>query len=140
MLRQVQPMWPGRPRIAQKREIYVLREGLYGLDYMAASHIPNVIGSGLAVLRAGKIIGTDRCGSVFIGACEYDRQHCVSRVSVRMQVPPDGELVTGAPTGADGAMIDIVAAIEPGSDGRLTVEVAGKPVTVTLTYIGPLPH
>ena len=138
----------------------MLSEGLYGLDYQAAGepqdvggpdfkfsdlhqpdvHQPDVIGSGLAVLRAGKIIGTDCCGSVFFGACEYDRQHRVNRVSVRLRVPPGGELVTGVPTGSDGAMFDIVAAINEASGPHATVEVAGRPVTVKLTYIGPLPH
>ena len=115
-------------------------EGLYGLDYQAATDMPDVIGSGLAMLRAGKIIGTDRCGSVFIGACEYDRHHRVSRVSVRMQVPPDGELVTGVPTGAEGATFDITVTIKAALVVETTVEVAGRPVNVKLTYIGPLPH
>ena len=86
-------------------------------------------------------IGTDRCGSVFIGAYEYDTASDVSRVSVRMRVPPEGELVTGFAAGADGAMIDIIAAIQLAATSvKATVDVAGRPVVVSLTYIGPLPN
>ena len=118
----------------------MLDEGLYGLDYRIATDTPVLIGSGLALLRDGKILGTDRCGSVFIGRCDYDGERATNRVSVRMTVAPEKELVTGFAAGAEGAIIDIVAAIEEAAARvETTVVVAGRPVTVRLTYIGPLP-
>lgn len=116
----------------------LLEEGLYGLDYKAATDHPDIIGSGLAILRGRKIIGTDRCGSVFIGAYDYDKRLRVSRVSIRMQIPPDGELVNGVSAAEAGATIDIEAALD--NIQTATIDIAGRPVTVTLTYIGPLPN
>ncbi len=125
----------------------MFEEGLYELDYKAASDCPgvfgSVIGSGLAVLRGRKIIGTDRCGSIFIGAIDYDKRLGLSRVSIRIKVPPDGELVNGVAAGAEGTMIGIEAALDCGTNGSaagVTVDIAGRPVTIALRYIGPLPN
>ncbi len=114
-------------------------EGLYGIEYKSGTAAPEEIGSGLVTLRAGKILGTDRCGSIFIGDCEYDTSRAASRIRVRMQVPPLSMLVNGIAAGEDGATIEIEAAI-PDAAPTGTVDVAGLPVSVRLTYIGPLPN
>jgi hypothetical protein len=118
--------------------VRVLSEGVYGLDYHAAIEKPDFIGSGLAMLRNGKILGTDRCGSVFIGSYDYDKASAKGRVSLRLQFGP-GELVTGLALGEAGAVFEAVAGIEDGGKVETTVDVAGQPVIVRLTYIGPLP-
>ena len=95
----------------------------------------------LAVLRNGRILGSDRWGGVFMGSYEYDPVQEVSKVHVRIDVPPEGMLVTGFSAGPAGAMIDIVAEFERATPIVTTmVEVAGHPLEVQLTYIGPLPN
>lgn len=132
-------MRAGRRAGGRQGKRALLEQGLYGLDYTAAMDQPEIIGSGLLLLRGRRIIGTDRCGGVFIGAIDHDRRQHVSRVSIRMNVPPGGELVNGVAAGTSGATIDIEAALDA-SRNTMTVDVAGRPVTVKLTYIGPLPN
>lgn len=118
----------------------MLTEGLYGFDYRATTDAPQFIGTALAVLRNGKILGTDRCGSVFMGSYEYVTECAMNRVRIRMTVAPEVELVTGFRAGADGAMIDFEALLAQAQPGLETmVELAGRPVMLKLTYIGPLP-
>lgn len=118
----------------------MLSDGLYVVDYAAGLSTPDLAGSGLAALRRGKVLGTDRRGGVFQGWYDYNRETARSHVSLRLQIPPDGELVTGFSAGESGATIDIVAAIEPCADASsLTVQVAGRPLEVKLTYLGALP-
>lgn len=118
----------------------MFNEGIYGVSYKG-EHMGLLDGdSGLAVLRNGKILGSDR-GGVFMGRYEYDPVHEHNRVHVRMQVPPEGELVTGFSAGPGGAIIDIVAAFERAAPvAAAVVEVAGRPVEIQLTYLAPLPN
>ena len=116
----------------------MLTEGVYEMDYHAAVERPDVIGSGLALLRDGKILGTDRCGSVFIGSYDYDMASARGRVCMHLQFGP-GELVTGLTLG-DGGEFDIEAPIQVGDMIETTVDVAGAPVAIRLTFIGPPPN
>ncbi len=124
-------------------------EGLYDLGFRAMTSVPSVrgqgssqgLGCGLALLRRGRILGTDRRGSIFMGRYDYDSNAAMAKVSVMLQVAPERELVTGFAAGADGATIEIEAAIsEPAAKVETMVDVAGQPVVVTLTYVGPLPN
>lgn len=118
----------------------MLDEGLYNLEYRAEYLGESDSGTALAVLRNGKILGSDRHGGVFMGSYEYDAMTGLNAVHLRMHVPPDGMLVTGFAAGPDGATVDVV-----GSFGRAApatsafAEVAGRPVEVTMTYLGALP-
>jgi hypothetical protein len=50
-------------------------------------------------------------------------------------------LITGFSAGPAGAVLDIVGAVDGASPLAATVvEVAGTPVNVELTYLGPLPN
>lgn len=119
----------------------MLDEGIYGLNYKGENMGELDGESALAVLRNGKILGSDRNGGVFMGSYEYDPKRELNKVHVRMQVPPDGVLVTGYSAGPDGAVLDIVGAFERASPVATTVvEVAGRPVEVQLTYLSPLPN
>jgi hypothetical protein len=61
-------------------------------------------------------------------------------VQLRFDVPPEGRLITGFSAGPGGASLDIVGAFEGEAPRIATViEVAGAPVRVELTYLGPLP-
>jgi hypothetical protein len=120
----------------------MLDEGLYGLKYSSATDRGDVpeAGDGLAVLRNGKILGSDRWGGVFAGTYEFDSLMQLNKVHVRLDVPPDADLVTGFQSGPEGATIDVVAAFDRATpQSAAVVDVAGKSVEIELTYIGPLP-
>jgi hypothetical protein len=118
----------------------MLRDGLYGLAYAAKGERMPTEGSALATLRQGRILGSDPWGGVFTGSCEFDPARRLNTVQLRFDVPPEGKLITGFSTGPGGASLDIVGAFE-GEAPRIAtvVEVAGAPVRVELTYLGPLP-
>jgi transcriptional regulator with XRE-family HTH domain len=119
----------------------MFNEGIYGVSYKGENMGLLDGDSGLAVLRNGKILGSDRWGGVFMGRYEYDPVRAHNRVHVRMQIPPEGELVTGFSAGPAGAIIDIVGAFERAAPVAATVvEVAGRPVEIQLTYLAPLPN
>lgn len=121
----------------------MIDEGLYNLDYRSS-----VLGEGgqdggnaLAVLRNGKILGSDRWGAVFMGSYEFDPVSETNSVHLRLHVPPAGQLVTGFEAGPDGAVIEISGRFERAAPVTRTIaEVAGLPVEVTLTYLGALPN
>jgi transcriptional regulator with XRE-family HTH domain len=125
-----------------KERASMFDEGIYSLEYRVAAADPSeTLGTALAVLRNGKILGSDRWGGVFSGRYEFDTLEAVNKVHVRMQVPPDGELVTGFAAGPAGAILDIVGAFDRAAPvAETTVEVGGRPVDVRLRYLGPLPN
>ncbi len=93
------------------------------------------------MLRDGKILGSDPWGGVFVGSCEFDPQARLNKVRLRFDVPPDGTLITGFSAGPAGAVLDIVGVLDGAAPNATTVvEVAGAPVSVKLTYLGPLPN
>ena len=113
----------------------MLENGLYDLRYRAGEGA----GNGLAMLRDGRILGSDPWGGVFTGTCEFDPQASTSTVHLRLEVPPGGELITGFAAGPEGAVIDIVGAIDGGvAAPATTVDVAGSLVSISLSYLGPL--
>jgi hypothetical protein len=119
----------------------MLENGIYDLRYSAHADGKAEGGRGLAVLRDGKILGSDPWGGVFVGSCEFDASSCLNTVRLRFEVPPTGTLITGFSAGPAGAVLDIVGAIAGGApDTTTVVEVAGAPVRVALTYLGPLPN
>jgi hypothetical protein len=118
----------------------MLADGIYGLAYAAGRERMPTEGSALATLRSGRILGSDPWGGVFTGSCRFDAARRLSTVDLRRDVPPHGELITGVSAGPAGACIDIVAALEGGAPKLSSiVNVAGRPVRVELTYLGPLP-
>jgi hypothetical protein len=119
----------------------MLEDGIYGLRFAASHDGEPEQGSGLAVLRAGKVLGSDPLGAVFTGSYEYDAARQLNRVRLRLDVPPDGVLVTGFSAGPAGATLDIVGAFAGASAATTAfVQIAGAPVGVQLTYLGPLPN
>lgn len=116
----------------------MLSEGVYELDYHAAIANPAEIGSGLAMIRDGKILATDRCGSVFMGSYDDDTCSAQGHVTVRLRFGP-GELVTGRAFDENGAEFEIVTMVAGRDKLEATIDVAGEFVKVRLTYIGPLP-
>ena len=118
----------------------MLEDGIYGLDYRAQDARGEDGGRALAILRDGKILGSDPWGGLFTGLYDYDPRHCLNKVRLRFDVPPEGVLVTGFCAGPKGATLDIVGAFERTAPKMVTVvDVSGTPVEVQLTYLGPLP-
>ena len=121
-------------------------EGIYGVTYRgrARNHSCDQDqpgGEALAVLRNGKILGSDRWGGIFSGSYEFDPVAGLNKVHVRIDVPPDGELITGFAAGPKGATFDIVVSLERATPkAAATVSVAGEPVDVEFSFLGPLPN
>ncbi len=119
----------------------MLEDGIYGLRFTAACGGKADAGSALAVLRRGKVLGSDPWGGLFVGSCEFDAEACLNKVRLQFDAPPEGTLITGFSAGPTGAILDIVGSVEGASPrAAIIVEVAGKPVSVELTYLGPLPN
>lgn len=118
----------------------MLRDGIYGLAYAVEGERMPTEGSALATLRQGRILGSDPWGGMFSGSCRFDAARRLNTVELRLEVPPDGSLITGFAAGPTGASLDIVGAFaDAGPKFATVVEVAGAAVQVELTYLGPLP-
>jgi hypothetical protein len=120
----------------------MLDEGLYSLDYKLADAETgrDFQGEALVAYRKGRILGSDCRGSVFDGSCAYDPVVRSSVVKARLQLPPDGELVTGHRTGPSGVVIEVACAFErPGPFSTSILELTGQRVALKLSYLGPLP-
>lgn len=118
----------------------MLENGIYGLQYRAARESEADGGNALAVLRDGRILGSDPWGGVFVGSCEFDPEARLNRVRLRFNVPPEGVLITGFSAGPNGTVLDIVGTVGCTAPDATVVQVAGAPVSVELTYLGPLPN
>jgi len=119
----------------------MLDEGIYSLSCRAKDSENFAAQSSLAVLRNGKILGSDRQGSLFTGSYEYDSTSQRNRMHVRFQVPPNGVIFTGSGAGPGGAVVDIVGAFDRAAPtAQATVDVEGEAVELRLTYLGPLPN
>jgi transcriptional regulator with XRE-family HTH domain len=127
-----------------------LDEGLYSLSYglpetnRADPGRPAppscVAGEALAVFRSGRVVGSDLWGGKFEGTYRFDTARRTNHFHIRLRVPPDGELVTGLSAGSEGATVEIEAEFEPaGPITTAVVDIAGRPVGLTLAYLGPLP-
>jgi len=118
----------------------MLANGLYGLRFAATHDGAAEEGSGLAVLRDGKVLGSDPGGAVFTGTYEFDAARSLNKVRLRVDVPADGVLVTGFAAGASGATLEVVGAFAGAAeDASAFVQIAGAPLGVQIRYLGPLP-
>ena len=93
----------------------------------------------LAVLRNGTILGSDCWGGVFSGSYEFDGSLSQNKVRLRVELPPESELITGLASGPEGATIDIAAALGPSGSVKSIVEIGGCPVAIGWSFLGPLP-
>ncbi|MDX2307866.1 MAG: hypothetical protein NW216_06495 [Hyphomicrobium sp.] len=116
-------------------------EGIYMLSYADPNAKGHAGGDALAVLRAGRIIGSDRWGGLFEGSYRFDSVHEANHFHVRIKVPPEGELVNGIVAGRDGALLDVVAVLDRATpEAVATVDIGGRPVALRLAYLGPIPN
>ena len=116
-------------------------EGIYSLQYTGHHNGEAETETALAVLRNGKVLGSDHLGGVFSGSYEFDAIRETNKMHVRLRVPPEGMLVTGFSAGPSGATIDIVGSFERAAPvSKAVVQVAGEPIEIQLTYLGALPN
>lgn len=123
----------------------MIDEGLYNVEYRSPEQFglgPTAAsGSALAVLRNGKILGSDRWGAVFMGSYEFDPVSETNAVHLRLHIPPEGELITGFAAGPEGAIIEVAGQFERAAPvSRTVADIAGQPLEVTMTYLGALPN
>lgn len=116
----------------------MLSDGVYGLTYVPTQSDGLPAGEAVAVLRQGRIVGSDPHGGLFSGTCEAEAESGGQRLRVRLDVPPEGELVTGQVAGPNGSSVDIEARIA-GPSATAVVDVDGVPLEIRLRYLGPLP-
>ncbi len=117
-------------------------DGLYSLSYAAsvADGVEAVTGDAVALLKAGRIVGSDNGGGTFEGTYRFDTVRQTNHFHVWLRVPPAGELVTGLAAGEAGAIVEVIAdLVRPGPVASTVAEVAGRPFGLTLAYLGPLP-
>jgi hypothetical protein len=119
----------------------MLEDGIYGLRFAASHDGEPEDGSGLAVLREGKVLGSDPMGAVFTGSYEFDPARQLNKVRLRLDIPADGVLVTGFSAGPAGATLDIIGAFATASaETTAFLQIAGAPLGVQIRYLGPLPN
>jgi hypothetical protein len=117
----------------------VFEEGLYSVTYKGA-HVDSSrdSGSAVAMLRAGRIVGSDGGGGKFEGTYQFDRVRHTNHFHVWLRVPSSGKLVTGR--GEAGSVVEIVAEFDRADPvSSAVVDVGGQPLGLTLAYLGPLP-
>jgi hypothetical protein len=119
----------------------MLAEGIYRIDYHGRAGGEGDDDCALAILRNGHIMGSDKHGGVFLGQYLSDPEMNRDVVTIRLEVPPGGTLITGLSAGAFGVLVDISAVFEPRTGATKTVvEIGGQAIDIELCFIGPLPN
>ena len=121
---------------------FVYDDGLYSLSYGMATPAadPQQSGSAVAMLRAGRVVGSDVGGGKFEGTYQFDSARLKNHFHLWLRMAPAGELVTGAMLDEEGGMVEIVADLDRADPVASTiVDVGGQPLGLTLAYLGPLP-
>lgn len=115
-------------------------EGLYRFQYCSTAHGEMGSGRALCALRHGKIFGCDAWGGEIRGSYTFNPAVGSTKVDVVLKVPEGSMLITGRKVGDDGGSFEISALFERAEpEAKTTVKVAGIPVEVILTFLGPLP-
>lgn len=118
----------------------MLRDGIYHVAYAADTQTPGCHDEALAIVRDGKILGSDRNGGVYSGFVDQDGSGDRDSVVLICEVPPGGELVTGFSAGPHGAIIPISGVVAADALWQQTrLMIAGQALDIELAYLGPLP-
>ena len=120
----------------------MLDDGVYGLTFESgggAGPASSERGEALAVLRGGRILGSDANGGVFRGCCRYDAACGEAGFEGRRALPPDRAVPPGLPAGSGRAFLDVSGRFPPPKPvSSAVVDLGGVPVTVQLRFVGPL--
>lgn len=117
-------------------------DGLYSLRYgpLGACLKLGDNGDGIALLKAGRIVGSDAGGGKFEGSYQFDSGRQTFHFRVWLRVPPEGQLMTGLDTGLAGSLVEVVADLKgPDPFSSTVAHVEGRPLSLKLAYLGPLP-
>jgi transcriptional regulator with XRE-family HTH domain len=118
-----------------------VHDGLYSLRYRPQGHplASGVEGDGIALLKAGRIVGSDTGGGKFEGSYRFDSTRQTFHFRVWLRVPPQGQLMTGLETKHAGSLLEVVAEFDrPDPFSSTVAHVEGRPLAVTMAYLGPL--
>jgi transcriptional regulator with XRE-family HTH domain len=119
-----------------------VHDGLYSVRYrpIASSMMPYENGDGIAMLKAGHIVGSDAGGGKFEGTYRFDSSRQTFHFRVWLRIPPEGQLMTVLDAGQAGSLVEVVADLErPDPFASTVAHINGRPLNLTLAYLGPLP-
>ncbi len=119
-----------------------LHDGLYGLRYgpPGAPLNPGIVGDGIALLKAGRIVGSDAGGGKFEGSYQFDSGRQTFHFRVWLRVPSEGQLMTDLEPANAGSLLEVIADLDrPDPFASTVAHVEGRPLSLTLAYLGPLP-
>jgi hypothetical protein len=129
----------GKGPLRLKGASLMFRNGIYRVGYRSPDHNLGSSEHALAVVRDGNIIGSDQLGAVFTGETGIWPTGD-DDVAIELTVPPWGELINGFVAGPTGAKVKIRSRVDSAKTSQtFVVDVAGQPVEVELSYLGPLP-
>ena len=118
----------------------MFRDGMYRVAYFSVEQPEREEDAALAVVRDGKIMGSDPQGGVYISTGVLGIPNGAAQVALTAQIPPGGTLVTGFEAGADGASLAVSGLLDVNATAqRTTVTIGGQAVDIEVTYLGPLP-
>ncbi len=116
-------------------------DGLYSLTFVLEGGRGDEFGDALAVLRDGRLLGSDKHGGVFEGQLSTTRCGSASCLALTMRVPPGGVLVTGQHFGGKEAMLDVVGVLSHiGGEMNGVCDLFGERLAIQFRYVGDLPH
>lgn len=116
-----------------------LREGIYAVAYRSAASDED--GRGIAVLRSGKLSGSDTEGILFTGSYRHDRAKGCNWIHLRLGAARFDGAGIGAEIGVpEAGSIETsfaLPATQPVSSGSAVI--AGEVYEIELRLLGPLP-
>jgi hypothetical protein len=119
----------------------IFTDGVYALSFSSLSDPAGEASTWLAIVRSGRVMGSDPCGCVLSGQLVV-ADNCPPHFEGSLTVPPDGELITGLRAGPHGLSLPIRAAVAQDGNGvpRFVADVDGRALDVSVSYVGRLPN
>ncbi len=118
----------------------MFRNGIYKIAYYSPGQQEFAADHALAVMRDGRFIGSDPLGGFYTGSSACGPSY-LDVMTIELTMPPGGELVTGLIAGPSGATIKVRAELDASLNTQCAiVDVAGMPVHLQVTYLGPIPE
>jgi transcriptional regulator with XRE-family HTH domain len=116
-----------------------ISEGLYSISYQTADDSVGSAGDALALVGDGRLIGADGWGGKFEGTYRFDSVRRTYHFHIWLRVPPAGETVTGSFSDGESALVQVEAELDPPDPlASAVAKLDGRPVDLTLAYLGPL--
>lgn len=119
-----------------------VQDGLYSLRYGPPGSPPTSSddGGGIALLKAGRIVGSDDGGGKFKGSYQFDSARQTFHFRVWLRVPPEGQLTIALDNAKAGSLVEVVAELDrPDPFASTVAHIEGRPLILTFAYLGPMP-